>query len=1194
MKKTNKKTLTRWGQAIFIAFISATSVYAQDSLAVEPELTITKQPAAISIAEKDQAVTLSVTMAKGENSISYQWFQSDNAETQNGTPIKGATESSYDTEAFTEKGIRYYYCVASVGKESVTSSVAAVAYTGLPVLYVNTPKGVEITSKEEWTKKATLTLANTGNPKWDFKNDTTSIRGRGNSTWLADKKPYALKLNKKNGIMGMPKHKRWVLIANYYDNSFLKNHMAFYLSETLDMDYTVRGKFVDLVFNGVYRGLYWLGEAIKPDENRVNIDDGSEEMTADDDKDFLIEMDNHFDEIVKFWSPIRNMPYMVKNDDYMLNEEEDAISNDGQARLDRFHAKIEKLEKLLYPNFAEGTSIENRPAPDESYTKIIDVESWAKFWLINEIMDNTELREPKSAYFTYDNKNDLFKAGPVWDFDAGASTDDAPVQLDTTIYFDALFKSPLFIAATEKVWNEYKEKIKIDSVITAMRNVLDVAAKVDSLRWGIHLDISNVERSNYGAYVDFLKTSLNNKIATVGTYVNDLPKKQAVSPTLALSTEIFEYNGAENKPAVLITDEDNKLVEGEDYILTYSNNIDAGTAKVRFDAIGNYAGWQEKTFVITPKPAKLTALNASKMYGEKDPQLNYSVDELASRNGIQDVLSGVELTREKGEELGNYTIMVTVDAEANPNYVLSTDNGEFSIVPDSTEIIVSVKGHVDTIEYNGNKHSVQGFDMTSSKEAYSIDFVTYAGDSLVTATFANTHTMGLIADDFANTNPNYSNVVFDITDGNLVITPKPVTLTVKNASKTYGAEDPEFSFSVEGLVTADSVQDRLNDVELSREKGEDAAKYVITASIEADANPDYIVTVNDGVFTINPDTTKIIVSIKGHSDSLVYNGNKQSVHGFDIVSSNTAYAIDFVGYAGDSLAAGTDAKTYAMGLKAENFANTNHNYSNVVFDITDGNLVITPKPVTLTVKSASKTYGAKDPEFTYTVEGLVTVDSVQDQLSSVVLSRQEGENVGKYAITPSVAADSNPNYIVSTTDGIFTIMPDSSEIIITIKGHTDTVEYDKQKHVVHGFDMVSSSTAYSIDFVGYTGDSLVAGTDVKTYPMGLKAEDFKNKSENYSNVIFKVTDGNLTIVKNETTKAILASHVPASLLKVSAADRRIQVSTTMAGKPYSVFDMQGTIVRTGRVEASSFEISVSRAGVYMVRIGSLTQRISVK
>ena len=363
MKKTNKKTLTRWGQAIFIAFISATSVYAQDSLAVEPELTITKQPAAISIAEKDQAVTLSVTMAKGENSISYQWFQSDNAETQNGTPIEGATESSYDTEAFTEKGIRYYYCVASVGKESVTSSVAAVAYTGLPVLYVNTPKGVEITSKEEWTKKATLTLANTGNPKWDFKNDTTSIRGRGNSTWLGDKKPYALKLNKKNGIMGMPKHKRWVLIANYYDNSFLKNHMAFYLSETLDMDYTVRGKFVDLIFNGVYRGLYWLGEAIKPDENRVNIDDGSEEMTADDDKDFLIEMDNHFDEIVKFWSPIRNMPYMVKNDDYMLNEEEDAISNDGQARLDRFHAKIEKLEKLLYPNFAEGTSIENRPAP---------------------------------------------------------------------------------------------------------------------------------------------------------------------------------------------------------------------------------------------------------------------------------------------------------------------------------------------------------------------------------------------------------------------------------------------------------------------------------------------------------------------------------------------------------------------------------------------------------------------------------------------------------------------------------------------------------------------------------------------------------------------------------------------------------------------------------------------------------------
>ena len=50
----------------------------------------------------------------------------------------------------------------------------------------------------------------------------------------------------------------------------MKNEMAFYLSNVMELDYTVRGKFCDLILNGEYKGLYWLGEAIKADENRVN------------------------------------------------------------------------------------------------------------------------------------------------------------------------------------------------------------------------------------------------------------------------------------------------------------------------------------------------------------------------------------------------------------------------------------------------------------------------------------------------------------------------------------------------------------------------------------------------------------------------------------------------------------------------------------------------------------------------------------------------------------------------------------------------------------------------------------------------------------------------------------------------------------------------------------------------------------
>ncbi len=516
--------MAQWGLAILLAFSMATSVFAK----VEPTFAITEQPTAITVVEKDSSVTLSFVAQMGNEKVSYQWYSSADGSTNNAVVLKGADESSFKTGAISEKGVRYYFCVASVGEKSVTSDVAAVAYTGLPVLYVNTPKGVEINSKEDWTKKTTLTLTDAENPKWNFKDDTTSIRGRGNSTWEQPKKPYALKLNNKTEIMGMPKHKRWVLIANYLDNSFLKNHMAFYLSEKFEMDYTVRGEFVNLVFNGVYRGLYWLGEAIKVDKKRVNIYDGEDEMADTDDKDLLIEMDSHYDEVVKFHSSIRNMPYMVKNDDYFYDEDNNnEMTSGGTARLERFQNKIATLENLLYPDYETNNNCKvntnNCSAPDEAYKGIIDVESWAKFWLINEIMDNTELNEPKSAYFTYQNKKegDVFKAGPVWDFDAGATKALTSVKLDTSIYYNALFKSPTFVKAVKDVWNKYSSKIDFNTEIQTMRSKLATAAKLDSLMWGDHKDYLENAISGFDGNVDFLKNSLNNKKGVVGKYVKN-------------------------------------------------------------------------------------------------------------------------------------------------------------------------------------------------------------------------------------------------------------------------------------------------------------------------------------------------------------------------------------------------------------------------------------------------------------------------------------------------------------------------------------------------------------------------------------------------------------------------------------------------------------------------------------------------
>ena len=527
--------------------------WAQDNSST---LTITTQPVAITIAQKEQSVTLTCIAENGSSAVSYQWFLNTDNTNTGGAVISGANSSEYTTKPFNDKEIRYYYCVATVGEESVTSNVAVAAYTGLPVLYVETPDQIEITSKEVWTEHTLLTLTNCEDESWDFENLDVAFRGRGNTTWSQKKKPYTFKTTEKKSIMGMPKSKRWVLIANYLDNSFLKNHLAFYLSDIFEMSYTVKGQFVDLVFNGVYRGLYWLGEAIKVESNRINIKDGDKNITDDDDKDYLIEMDTHYDEPVKFKTPIRQLPYMIKNDDYMVDDE-GGLTSGGKARLARLQKKIAELEWLLYPDYVDGMNTDNCSAPDENYTKIIEVYSWAKFWLVNEIMDNVELGNPKSAYFTFEcTKDDIFMAGPVWDFDWSTLSTRNSIRSQNVIYYNALFKSPTFLAALEEIWDKYSAQIDIVKETDRMRAILRVAAAVDRAKWGIHNDPSqSASKGDFDAYVDFLQTTANHKNSVVNKYVTETLPQVTINGALTITTKsgvtTVDINGDSDKPLII-------------------------------------------------------------------------------------------------------------------------------------------------------------------------------------------------------------------------------------------------------------------------------------------------------------------------------------------------------------------------------------------------------------------------------------------------------------------------------------------------------------------------------------------------------------------------------------------------------------------------------------------------------------------
>ncbi|WP_418427846.1 hypothetical protein, partial [Anaerotruncus massiliensis (ex Liu et al. 2021)] len=109
-----------------------------------------------------------------------------------------------------------------------------------------------------------------------------------------------------------------------------------------------------------------------------------------------------------------------------------------------------------------------------------------------------------------------------------------------------------------------------------------------------------------------------------------------------------------------------------------------------------------------------------------------------------------------------------------------------------------------------------------------------------------------------------------------------------------------------------------------------------------DATGKYIVTAaNPGTLTINP-VDEVVVTITGHNDTVPYDGDEHTVTGYDVSISNELYKEGDFTFSGTAEAKGTNAGTYQMGLKAEQFANTNGNFKKVTFVVNDGKLTINP------------------------------------------------------------------------------------------------------------------------------------------------------------------------------------------------------------------------------------------------------------
>ena len=263
-------------------------------------------------------------------------------------------------------------------------------------LYITTADGSEITSRDYYTP-CHLSLGGLGS----FSNysGTGGIRGRGNSSFLwYDKKPFRVKLDDKHKILGLPKAKSWVLLANYRDVTDMMNTFVFEMGEALGLAYTNHTRYVELFVNGDYRGVYQLTEQVQQNSNRVaiskdrgilislDVDDGPGENPYADDN---------------FWSEVYRMPVSVKypDDEYFTTNTVDSV-----------RAVFGELEHAI------------KSKNYEQVKELLDIPSFIKYLQIQEFVYNVELSAPRSIFMYKDGDGKWFM-GPLWDFDAGYDFD---------------------------------------------------------------------------------------------------------------------------------------------------------------------------------------------------------------------------------------------------------------------------------------------------------------------------------------------------------------------------------------------------------------------------------------------------------------------------------------------------------------------------------------------------------------------------------------------------------------------------------------------------------------------------------------------------------------------------------------------------------------------------------------------------
>ena len=314
------------------------------------------------------------------------------------------------------------------------ANISIIENTGMANIYIDT-NNAPIADKENYV---TMTLSTDNcESKYVLNNVAGGIRLRGNGTMTYDKKAFRLKFNSKTGMLGVnneAKAKSWVLLAEYADQSMVRNATAYYLGNSLfnySNNYCSDFRHVNVYLNNEYHGVYVLAEQQQANSNRIKLEEAEENYTGTD-IGYLLELDYYAkDEINKFtigsssgWGEtingvnIPSKDYTIKTDVY-----DQAQINYIKKYTTNVFAALRNIVKTgQLQTLDENHNLVTSPYTTqyETLNSMIDLESVFKMYLLHEYMKNIDVGFSSFYMFVDFSKNSLYPRltfGAPWDFD---------------------------------------------------------------------------------------------------------------------------------------------------------------------------------------------------------------------------------------------------------------------------------------------------------------------------------------------------------------------------------------------------------------------------------------------------------------------------------------------------------------------------------------------------------------------------------------------------------------------------------------------------------------------------------------------------------------------------------------------------------------------------------------------------------